>query len=80
MGRIATGWQLAKRSLAVVRSDRSLSVLVILGGALVLTTVNLVLQALRERTGPLGGILLGAASVAWGLATFLVVPIVALTR
>lgn len=158
MGRIATGWALAKRSLAVVRSDGSLSVLVILGGvssaaiaiaflvpaamaydlgenwlaygimavgvycatvvgtyfavavaaaaaevldgrdatvrsglaisaqrvgpiagwALVLTTVNLLLQALRERTGPLGAILLGAASVAWGLATFLVVPIVAL--
>jgi Family of unknown function (DUF6159) len=50
----------------------------ILGWALVLTTVNLVLQALRERTGLLGNLLLGAAAVAWGLATLLVVPILAL--
>lgn len=50
----------------------------ILGWALVLTTVNLVLQALRERAGPLGGLLLGAAAVAWSLATLLVVPILAL--
>lgn len=157
MGRIAAGWQLAKLSLGVVRSDLSLSVLVVLGGiasgavavaffapaavaysieetwlavaigavgiylstvaatyfsvalaaaaaevldgrdgtvrgglavagrrvgailgwALVLTTVNLVLQALRERAGLVGSLLLGAAAVAWGLATLLVVPIVA---
>lgn len=50
----------------------------ILGWALVLTTVNLVLQALRERAGPLGNLLLGAAAVAWGLATLLVVPVLAL--
>lgn len=50
----------------------------IAGWALVLTTVNLILQALRERAGILGNILLGAASVAWSLATFLVVPILAL--
>jgi hypothetical protein len=50
----------------------------IAGWALVLTTVNLVLQVLRERAGILGNILLGAATVAWGLATFLVVPILAL--
>lgn len=36
----------------------------IAGWTLVLTTVNLVLQALRERTGILGNLLLGAASVA----------------
>lgn len=158
MGRIAAGWHLAKLSLGVVRSDGSLSVLVILGGiasgavalgflvpaaiaygieekwlaavltvigvylatlvgtyfavalaaaaaavldgqeatvrggtavasqnlgaiagwALVLTTVNLVIQALRQRAGILGNLLLGAATVAWGLATFLVVPILAL--
>jgi hypothetical protein len=158
VGRIAAGWGLAKLSLQVVRSDGSLSALVVLGGiasgavalaflipavlaheiqenvlaailtvvgvylatlvatyfavalaaasaevldgrdatvrggtavassvlgpiagwALVLTTVNLVLQVLRERAGILGNVLLGAASVAWGLATFLVVPILAL--
>ncbi|HET8812937.1 MAG TPA: DUF6159 family protein [Gaiella sp.] len=48
------------------------------GWALVLTTVNLVLQLLRERAGILGSLLLGAAGVAWSLATFLVVPILAL--
>jgi hypothetical protein len=50
----------------------------IAGWALVLTTVNLVLQVLRERAGILGSLLLGAASVAWSLATLLVVPILAL--
>jgi Family of unknown function (DUF6159) len=50
----------------------------IAGWALVLTTVNLVIQALRERAGILGNLLLGAATVAWGLATFLVVPILGL--
>jgi hypothetical protein len=50
----------------------------IAGWALVLTTVNLVIQLLRERAGLLGGLLLGAATVAWSLATFLVVPILAL--
>ena len=50
----------------------------IAGWALVLTTVNLVIQLLRSRAGILGSLLLGAATVAWGLATFLVVPIVAL--
>ncbi len=158
MGRIAAGWHLAKLSLRVVRSDGSLTALVVLGGiaagavalaflipayvayeieekilagilvvagvylatlvatyfavalaaasaevldgrdatvrgglavastvigpiagwALVLTTVNLLLQALRERAGILGSILLGAATVAWTLATFLVIPILAL--
>ena len=157
-GRIARGWYLATVSLRVVRSDGTLSVLVVLGGiasgatalgflvpaavaysieerwlagviavvgvylatlvatyfavalaaasaevldgrdatvgggtavasaclgaiagwALVLTTVNLVIQALRSRAGIIGSLLLGAATVAWGLATFLVVPIVAL--
>ena len=36
------------------------------------------IQALRSRAGIIGSLLLGAATVAWGLATFLVVPIVAL--
>jgi hypothetical protein len=156
--RTAAGWDLAKRSLGVVWSDASLSVLVVLGGiasgatalgfllpasvaygidekwlagviavvgvylatlvatyfavalaaaaaevldgreatvraatavasqnlgaiagwALVLTTVNLLIQALRGRAGILGSLLLGAATVAWSLATFLVVPILAL--
>jgi hypothetical protein len=49
----------------------------VLGWALVLTTVNLVLQLLRQRAGLLGTVLLGAAAVAWGLATLLVVPVLA---
>jgi hypothetical protein len=50
----------------------------ILGWALVLTTVNLAVQALRGRAGPLASLLLGAAAVAWSLATLLVVPLIAL--
>ena len=50
----------------------------IAGWALVLTTVNLALQLLHERAGTLGSLLLGAATVAWTLATFLVVPTLAL--
>jgi hypothetical protein len=50
----------------------------IAGWALVLTTVNLLIQLLRGRAGILGSLLLGAATIAWGLATFLVVPILAL--
>lgn len=50
----------------------------ILGWALILTTVNIVLQAIRERAGILGQIVAGLGGVAWGLVTFLVIPIVAL--
>ena len=40
--------------------------------------MNLLIQLLRGRAGILGSLLLGAATVAWTLATFLVVPILAL--
>lgn len=50
---------------------------VILGWALVLTTVNLAIQLLR-RGGLVGEILSGVADVAWSVATFLVIPILAL--
>jgi len=69
-GRDAT----VRRGLSVA----SRNVGAILGWALVLTTVNLVIQALRERAGFLGNLVLGAVAVAWGLATFLVVPLIAL--
>jgi hypothetical protein len=50
----------------------------ILGWALFLTTVNLVLQALRNRGGIFGGIVGAIGGVAWNLVSFLVVPILAL--
>ncbi len=50
----------------------------IAGWAVVLLTVNLVISFIRERTGPLGDVIAGIAGVAWGLVTFLVVPVIAL--
>jgi len=50
----------------------------ILGWALILTTVNIVLQVITERAGLVGAIAGRFLGVAWSLATFLVVPIVAL--
>jgi hypothetical protein len=38
-------------------------------------TVNVILQAIRERSGALGRILSGLAGMAWNLATFFMVPI-----
>ena len=49
----------------------------VLGWALVLTTVNLILSALRERGG-LGAIASGILGAGWSLATFLAVPLIAL--
>jgi hypothetical protein len=49
----------------------------ILGWALVLTTVNLIISALRDRGG-LGAIASGIAGAAWSLATFFAVPLIAL--
>lgn len=48
------------------------------GWALLLLTVNLVLQLVASRLGPLGRIVTGLVGAAWGLVTFLVVPVVAL--
>lgn len=62
------------KSVAVARTRLR----AILGWALVLLTVNLVLQMLRERGGLIGQIIAGIGGVAWGLVTFLVVPILAL--
>jgi hypothetical protein len=49
----------------------------ILGWALVLTTVNLVISALRSRS-PAGAIASGILGAGWSLATFLAVPLIAL--
>lgn len=48
------------------------------GWAAMVASVNIVIRALQERTGPLGDLLLGGIAVAWGLVTFLAVPIIAL--
>ncbi len=50
----------------------------IAGWAVVLLTVNLLLQAVASRLGPLGRIVIGVVGAAWGLVTFLVVPVIAL--
>ena len=50
----------------------------IVGWALMVLTVNLVLAFIRERAGVVGDVIAGIAGVAWGLVTFLVVPIIAL--
>ncbi len=52
---------------------------VILGWALVLPFVHLAIRLLTRRA-PIGGILGAAADAAWSVATFLVIPILALDR
>src|SRR5437879_986186 len=47
----------------------------IAGWALVSATVGLVLRAIAERFGAIGRIVAGFAGVAWGIATYLVVPV-----
>jgi hypothetical protein len=43
--------------------------------SLIVATVNVILQALRERAGPIGQIASSIAGVAWNLATYFVVPL-----
>ncbi len=50
---------------------------VILGYAVIAATVGVVLRAIEERVGWVGRIVVGLIGVAWTLATFLVVPILA---
>jgi hypothetical protein len=50
----------------------------IAGWALMIATVNIVIRALQERLGPVGDLILGGIAVAWGLVTFLAVPVIAL--
>jgi len=50
----------------------------IAGWALFALTVNLVIAFIRERAGVAGDVLAGIAGVAWGLVTFLVIPVIAL--
>ena len=48
------------------------------GWAAMVASVNVVIRALQERTGPLGDLLLGGIAIAWNLVTFLAVPVIAL--
>jgi Family of unknown function (DUF6159) len=50
----------------------------IAGWALFALTVNLVIAFIRERAGVAGDVVAGIAGVAWGLVTFLVIPVIAL--
>lgn len=48
------------------------------GWAAMVASVNIVIRALQEKAGPLGDLLLGGLAVAWGLVTFLAVPVIAI--
>jgi hypothetical protein len=52
----------------------------ILGYAAIAATVGVLLRALEERAGFIGRIVIGLLGVAWSVATFLVVPILAATN
>ncbi|MCX7512718.1 DUF6159 family protein [Frateuria hangzhouensis] len=49
----------------------------ILGYALIAATVGLLLRALQERLGLIGRLMVGLLGLAWTVATFLVVPVLA---
>ncbi|GAB3029035.1 MULTISPECIES: DUF6159 family protein [Oleiagrimonas] len=51
----------------------------ILGYALIASTVGMVLRMLQERLGLIGRLLIGLVGLAWTVATFLVVPVLAAT-
>ena len=46
--------------------------------AIIVATVNLILQAIEERAGALGRFVIGLIGMAWRVVTFLVVPILVL--
>jgi uncharacterized membrane protein len=48
----------------------------ILGWALVVTTVNLILKAIRDNNKGLGQFIAGFAGIAWSVATFFALPVV----
>ena len=52
----------------------------ILQWSLVSVVVGLILRALREKAGPLGKAAAGLGGLAWGVATYFVIPIIAGTR
>ena len=47
----------------------------IFGYSVIGATVGVILQAIRDKSGWLGDLIAGAIGVAWGLATYLVIPV-----
>ena len=64
---VASGVAVARRNLGAVS-----------GWAAMVASVNIIIRALAERAGPVGDMLLGGLAVAWGLVTFLAVPVIAI--
>jgi len=52
----------------------------VIGYALIAATVGMILRAIAERAGFLGAIIVGIIGFAWNVATFLVVPVLAVER
>ncbi len=52
----------------------------ILGYAIIAATVGVILRAIQERVGFLGRIIVGILGVGWTIATFLVVPVLAVRK
>lgn len=64
---VASGVAVARRNIGAVS-----------GWAAMVASVNIIIRALQEKAGPLGDLLLGGLAVAWGLVTFLAVPVIAI--
>lgn len=64
---VGDGLAIAKRSAGAIA-----------GWAAIAVTVNVILQAIADRAGPLGDMVMGIFGLAWSLVTFLVVPVIAL--
>ena len=63
---VADGFRLATSRLGAI-----------MGYALIAATVGMILRAISERSGALGKIVISFVGLAWNLATFLVVPVLA---
>lgn len=64
---LSDGFAVARRSAGTIA-----------GWAAIVVSVNVILRAIAERAGPLGDLVVGIFGLAWGLVTFLVVPVIAL--
>jgi hypothetical protein len=73
MARLRGDEATVKDGLAVARSRFG----AILGYAVIAATVGMLLRALQERLGFIGRIVVGLVGLAWTVATFLVVPVLA---
>lgn len=62
---VASGVAVARRHLGFIA-----------GWAAMLMSVNVIIRALQERLGFVGDLILGGIAMAWGLVTFLAVPVI----